>query len=78
MMEEQGVIKIHGPLSEKDSDEIIRSLNGVWGILQADVNKESGEARIDYDKNAASFQDFQQAIRDSGYDIKTENQNSPH
>ncbi|MBR8645677.1 hypothetical protein KEH51_21700 [[Brevibacterium] frigoritolerans] len=48
------------------------------GHSRADVNKESGEARIGYDKNAASFQDFQQAIRDSGYDIKTENQNSPH
>ncbi|MBM7692086.1 copper chaperone CopZ [Peribacillus deserti] len=77
-MEEQSVIKIHGPLSQKDTDEIVHALNGVWGILRADVNQESGEARIGYDKNAASIQDFQQAIRDSGYDIKTDNQDLPH
>ncbi|WP_409292524.1 heavy-metal-associated domain-containing protein [Peribacillus sp. SCS-37] len=76
-MEETGVIKIKGSLTSEDREEIVHALNDVWGVLRADVNLESGEARIGYDKNAASFLDFQQAVRECGYDILTQDENLP-
>ncbi|WP_035324301.1 heavy-metal-associated domain-containing protein [Peribacillus kribbensis] len=76
-MEEQSVIKINSTLTNEDKNKIVLALNDVWGVLRADVNILSSEARIGYDKNAASCHDFQQAIRDAGYDIATSNNDLP-
>jgi copper chaperone len=66
---ENGMIKVEGLHSQQDADKILNALNDVWGVLQAEVNLNNREAVFSYDEKAASHQDFEAAIIDSGYTI---------
>ncbi|MED1723934.1 molybdopterin-dependent oxidoreductase [Brevibacillus parabrevis] len=49
---------------------MINFLRGMGeGIRQAEVSLAKGEALVSYDEKAASLIDFQQAIRDLGYEV---------
>ncbi|WP_301168800.1 heavy-metal-associated domain-containing protein [Brevibacillus nitrificans] len=62
-------IPVQGMNDEQDAEKVNKALHDVWGILKAEVSLSKGEALISYDENAAQLVDFQQAIRDSGYDV---------
>jgi copper chaperone len=67
---EKGTIKLEGIRSQQDADKILQAINKVWGVRKAEVNVNSREAVISYDEMAASFQDFEQAIVDMGFDVE--------
>jgi copper chaperone len=53
--------------TDEDAKRISQILHDVWGIRKVEVQLDKSEATISFDENAASIQDFQQAITDSGY-----------
>lgn len=63
-------ISVQGMKDESDAKKVNETLHHVWGIQQAEVSLMKGEALISYDENAASLVDFQQAIRDLGYEVE--------
>ncbi|MGG0718460.1 heavy-metal-associated domain-containing protein [Robertmurraya massiliosenegalensis] len=66
---ETGKLKLQGLSSQEDADKILRALNEVWGVRNAEVNVNHKEAVVSYDEKAASLHDFEQAIIDTGYDL---------
>ncbi|SDN07005.1 Copper chaperone CopZ [Fictibacillus solisalsi] len=65
-------IKIKGLENEQDANTISNALHHVWGIEKVDVNISRGEASISFDPNMASYEDFLQAIQESGYAVLDE------
>ncbi|WP_158737857.1 heavy-metal-associated domain-containing protein [Alteribacillus sp. YIM 98480] len=61
-------ISING-MTQEDKERINEVLLDVWGIRDVSVHPEKGEAVVSFDEKAASFIDFEQAVRDSGYDV---------
>jgi copper chaperone len=67
---QSGNIKIVGIHSQLDADKVLQALNEVWGVRNAEVHVSKSEAVFSFDEKAASYQDFEQAIKDSGFDVK--------
>jgi copper chaperone len=61
------MFQVKGLNSSADADKILEALHHVWGVRRAEVNENTGNARISYDENAASLHDFEQAITEAGY-----------
>jgi copper chaperone len=55
----------------QDADKVSRALHEVWGIKSAEVSWERQEATVHFDETAASFHDFQEALLESGFEIRT-------
>ncbi|MFC0271085.1 heavy-metal-associated domain-containing protein [Metabacillus herbersteinensis] len=53
--------------TEEDAKRISEILHDVWGIRNVEIQLDTGKATVSYDEDAASIQDFQQAITDSGH-----------
>ncbi|MED1783794.1 heavy-metal-associated domain-containing protein [Brevibacillus fortis] len=62
-------ISVKGMKDENDAEKVSKTLHSVWGIQQVEVSLLKGEALVSYDEKAASLVDFQQAIRDLGYEV---------
>ncbi|MBG9542261.1 heavy-metal-associated domain-containing protein [Cytobacillus firmus] len=56
-------------MDQSDEETLSKALNDVWGVRKIKLNSMSGEAVISFDEDAASFMDFEQAIKDCGYNI---------
>ncbi|UOE53193.1 hypothetical protein LIT38_13530 [Bacillus sp. CMF12] len=56
-------------MNQADEEKLSQALNDVWGVRKVKLNSMSGEAVISFDEDAASFLDFEQAIKDCGYNI---------
>jgi copper chaperone CopZ len=56
-------------LNEKNADEISRILHDIWGIRQVEVNVDTREAVVSFNEKSASLVDFEQALKDSGYQL---------
>ncbi|MBT2711206.1 cation transporter [Pseudomonas sp. ISL-84] len=56
-------------MDKGDEERLNQALNDVWGVRKVKLNPMSGEAVISFDEEAASFMDFEQAIKDCGYNI---------
>ncbi|WP_408007625.1 heavy-metal-associated domain-containing protein [Pseudalkalibacillus sp. A8] len=56
--------------TKTDADTISKVLHDVWGVRQVEVNLDTQEATVSYNENAASFEDFQQAVVDAGFEIE--------
>jgi len=65
-----GTMKIEGVQTQQDVDKALKALNEVWGIREAEVSLNNGQAIVQYDEMAASFHDFEQAIIDIGFTLK--------
>ncbi|SDH60992.1 Copper chaperone CopZ [Alteribacillus persepolensis] len=59
-------------MSHSDKERIEEVLLDVWGIRKVDINPYKQEAVVSYDEDAASFIDFEQALKDSGYHIDSD------
>lgn len=56
-------------MDQADEEKLSKALYDVWGVRKIKINSMSGEAVIAFDEDAASFKDFEQAIKDCGYNI---------
>ncbi|MEH6986385.1 heavy-metal-associated domain-containing protein [Cytobacillus firmus] len=56
-------------MDQTDEEKLSKALYDVWGVRKIKLNSMSGEAVISFDEDAASFMDFEQAIKDCGYNI---------
>ncbi|KAF0817399.1 hypothetical protein KIS4809_3881 [Bacillus sp. ZZV12-4809] len=56
-------------MDQADEEKLSKALYDVWGVRKIKINSMSGEAVIAFDEDAASFMDFEQAIKDCGYNI---------
>ncbi|MGY6211019.1 heavy-metal-associated domain-containing protein [Cytobacillus firmus] len=56
-------------MNQTDEEKLSKALYDVWGVRKIKLNSMSGEAVISFDEDAASFMDFEQAIKDCGYNI---------
>ena len=66
-----GMFKIDGIQFRQDADKVLNALHGVWGVLDAKVNLNNHEAAFRYDEKAASEQDFEAAITEIGFGIRS-------
>ncbi|UOQ83499.1 heavy-metal-associated domain-containing protein [Gracilibacillus salinarum] len=55
-------------LKKEDEAKISEALHDVWGVQSVDINVHTQEAIVSYNENAGALHDFQQAIKDVGYD----------
>lgn len=67
-------IRIRKGTGPKDTDKLHHALGRVWGVRAVDINEPVGEVILTFDEKAASLQDFHQAIRESGWEVKGEQQ----
>jgi copper chaperone CopZ len=58
--------------NSEDAKRVSEILHDVWGIRQVEVQLDQAVATISYDKDAASIQDFQQALVDGGFEVRNE------
>ncbi|WP_026582287.1 heavy-metal-associated domain-containing protein [Bacillus sp. J33] len=56
-------------MDKNDEEKLNQALYDVWGVRKVKLNSMNGEAVISFDEDAASFMDFEQAIKDCGYNI---------
>ncbi|MBP1153785.1 MULTISPECIES: heavy-metal-associated domain-containing protein [unclassified Paenibacillus] len=66
-------IVIQGMDDQEDVHKVIQALHEVWGIQKVEISLSSKEAILFYDETAASFRDFEQAVHELGFEVKTEN-----
>jgi copper chaperone len=62
---------IQGMKNQDDSIKVSRALLQIWGINKVEVYLERNEAIFSYDEKAATFDDFQQAVLELGFAVKT-------
>lgn len=65
-------IVIQGMDDQGDVHKVSRALHEVWGVNKVEVSLNNKEATFSYDETAASFHDFEQAVHELGFEIKTE------
>ncbi|WP_240376698.1 heavy-metal-associated domain-containing protein [Bacillus piscicola] len=56
-------------MSAADEKRIHEALYDVWGVRNVTLHPEKGTAIISFNDKAASFTDFEQAVRDSGFEV---------
>ncbi|WP_462413536.1 heavy-metal-associated domain-containing protein [Neobacillus sp. Marseille-QA0830] len=66
---QKGSLKVEGMHSQTDADKVLHAINEVWGVREAEVNLSRKEAMFSFNEQAASHQDFEQAVKDLGYQI---------
>ncbi|NRF95219.1 heavy-metal-associated domain-containing protein [Paenibacillus frigoriresistens] len=62
---------IQGMTNQDDSNKVSRALQQIWGINKVEVYLDRKEAIFSYDEKAATFDDFQQAVLELGFAVKT-------
>jgi copper chaperone CopZ len=68
---ENGFLKVEGMKDQDDVTKVLHALNEVWGVRKAEVSLENKVANFTYDEKAASQEDFLQAVKDTGFNIKS-------
>ncbi|MDR4947972.1 heavy-metal-associated domain-containing protein [Neobacillus cucumis] len=69
---ETRVLSIKNMANQQDADKVLKAIEHVWGYTQAEIDLSKGQAKYSYDEKMASSQDFEQAILDLGYEIRTQ------
>ncbi|MFG6119902.1 heavy-metal-associated domain-containing protein [Thalassobacillus sp. B23F22_16] len=52
-----------------DEARVEEILHDVWGVRNVAVNSHLGLATVSFDEKAASWEDFTQAVADSGFEV---------
>ncbi|MGG1599765.1 heavy-metal-associated domain-containing protein [Paenibacillus naphthalenovorans] len=65
-------VVVQGMDDQEDVNKVRRALHEVWGVDSVEVSLSKKKATFTYDETAASFRDFEQAVHELGYEIKTE------
>lgn len=56
-------------LKEEKAEEVNRILHDVWGVRDVEINIDTSEAVVSFNEKSASLHDFEQALKDSGYQL---------
>ncbi|MEK3907758.1 heavy-metal-associated domain-containing protein [Oceanobacillus sp. FSL K6-2867] len=56
-------------LKKEDERKVSDALHDVWGVRNIKINTQTNEAIISYDEDAGSLMDFEQAVKDLGYEV---------
>ncbi|MCM3397952.1 heavy-metal-associated domain-containing protein [Oceanobacillus profundus] len=56
-------------LKKEDERKVSDALHDVWGVRNIKINTQTNEAIISYDEDAGSLIDFEQAVKDLGYEV---------
>ncbi|MBR3118502.1 heavy-metal-associated domain-containing protein [Oceanobacillus profundus] len=56
-------------LKKEDEGKVSDALHDVWGVRNIKINTQTNEAIISYDEDAGSLMDFEQAVKDLGYEV---------
>ncbi|WP_052947656.1 heavy-metal-associated domain-containing protein [Aneurinibacillus tyrosinisolvens] len=54
--------------AQQDAERIDKVLKDVWGVRQVEINLPTKEIILMYDEKAASYEDFQQALYETGFE----------
>ncbi len=57
-------------MTESDKDTVSRVLHDVWGVRNIQMNAEKKTVAISFDENAATLEDFRQAMIDNGFECQ--------
>ncbi|MGG1290570.1 heavy-metal-associated domain-containing protein [Bacillus smithii] len=57
-------------MTESDKDTVSRVLHDVWGVRNIQMNTEKKTVAISFDENAATLEDFRQAMIDNGFECQ--------
>lgn len=63
-------LEVQGIRGESDVQKIHHALGEVWGIREIRVDSARGEVTFTYDDRAGSLEDFRQAVRSSGFEVR--------
>jgi copper chaperone len=63
-------IHIKGMKDQKDVEQVLASLQDVWGVRLVEINLPHGEAVVSFDEKAASLHDFEQAVISEGFQLE--------
>lgn len=55
--------------NQADANKVLEAIEHVWGLGQVEVSLSQKEAKFTYDERMASPHDFEQAIKDIGFEI---------
>lgn len=73
---EKGAVHIEGMKNEQDVNKVLHAIKEVWGLRDVDISLSDHMATFSYDENAASYIDFVQAIKDTGFNINEKRGNN--
>ncbi|MGY4691605.1 hypothetical protein [Salibacterium sp. K-3] len=65
-------------ISDDDKARLAETLYDVWGVRKADIHPAQGEVLVSLDEDAGSWIDVEQAVRDSGLEVKGYRSPSDH
>ncbi|RID83434.1 copper chaperone [Peribacillus asahii] len=66
---ETSIVTVQNMANQQDADKVLQAIEEVWGVSKAEINLSKSQATFTYDERMASQQDFEQAIKDLGFDI---------
>ena len=66
---ETSIVTVQNMANQQDADKVLQAIEEVWGVSKAEINLSKSQAVFTYDERMASQQDFEQAIKDLGFDI---------
>lgn len=55
-----------------DAERLTQAMLDVWGISQAEASTHHKTVSIMFDERMSSQQDFEQAVREAGFDLNNE------
>ncbi|MFJ8268163.1 heavy-metal-associated domain-containing protein [Peribacillus asahii] len=66
---ETSIVTVQNMVNQQDADKVLQAIEDVWGISKAEIKLSKKQAIFTYDERMASQQDFEQAIKEIGFDI---------
>ncbi|GAA4707809.1 heavy-metal-associated domain-containing protein [Brevibacillus fulvus] len=54
----------------QDAQRVTSALRDVWGVRNVEIAQQTGVVQLTYDEQAASLQDFRQALADAGFQLE--------
>jgi copper chaperone CopZ len=58
--------------TSEDAEKITQAMLDVWGISQAEASSQHKTVSILFDERMASSEDFEQAVREAGFNLVSE------
>lgn len=56
----------------EDAEKLTQAMLGVWGISQAEASADHRSLSIVFDERMSSLKDFEQAVREAGFELANE------
>ncbi len=70
MAENRAEFVIRGGTSEEDVREIREGLEDVDGVMNIEIDSETGEAKVDFDYDLLAEERIKKTVRDMGYELE--------